>query len=159
MGTRQIAEAFSRHRFDEAYPYLHEDVRWTLVGDRQLVGRDEVMATCAQSAAYLAGVTSTFRKVRVVVGENCVVVDCEVDYTEGVRVLPGRLLRPVRLHRRPADRDHLVHRRAGPADQRRGSMWTFGAGPQVPGTVSAVAVSARPTVAATSGRGSTAPLA
>lgn len=82
MGTQQIAEAFSRHRFDEAYPYLHEDVRWTLVGDRRLVGRDEVMATCARSAAYLAGVTSTFRKVRVVVGENCVVVDCEVDYTE-----------------------------------------------------------------------------
>lgn len=78
----RIAEAFSRHRFEEVYPYLHEDVCWTLVGDRELVGRDEVMATCARSAAYLAGVTSTFRSVRVVVGESGVVVDCEVDYAE-----------------------------------------------------------------------------
>lgn len=80
---RQIAEAFSRHRFDEAYPYLHEDVCWTLVGDRELVGRDAVLATCAQSAAYLAGVTATFRRIRVVEGDRCVVVDCEVDYAEG----------------------------------------------------------------------------
>jgi ketosteroid isomerase-like protein len=80
--VRSIAEAFSRHRFDEAYPYLHEDVRWTLVGDRELVGRDAVVSTCRQSAAYLAGVTSTFRRVRVVAGESGVVVDCQVDYTE-----------------------------------------------------------------------------
>lgn len=80
--VRGIAEAFSRHRFDEAYPYLHEDVRWTLVGDRELVGRDEVTATCARSAAYLAGVTSTFRRVRVVGEDSCVVVDCQVDYAE-----------------------------------------------------------------------------
>lgn len=79
----KIAEAFSRHRFDEVYPYLHEDVRWTLVGDREIVGRDEVVTTCAQSAAYLSGVTSTFRKVKVVAADSCVVVDCEVDYAEG----------------------------------------------------------------------------
>jgi hypothetical protein len=81
--VQQIAEAFSRHRFDEAYPYLHEDVRWILVGDREVVGRDAVVATCTQSAAYLAGVAPAFRRVKVVASDRCVVVDCEVDYAEG----------------------------------------------------------------------------
>lgn len=42
-----------RHRFTETYPYLLEGVRWNLVGDRQVVGREDVMDTCRQSAEYL----------------------------------------------------------------------------------------------------------
>jgi ketosteroid isomerase-like protein len=80
--VRAIAESFSRHDFPVAYPYLHEDVTWTLVGDRRVVGRADVVATCERSAAYLAGVTSTFRRVKVVEAGSCVVVECEVEYAE-----------------------------------------------------------------------------
>lgn len=79
----QTAEAFCRHRFAEAYPYLLDDVRWTLVGDREVSGREDVIRTCEESAGYLAGVTTTFRKFRVVVGEDCVVVDSEAEYAGG----------------------------------------------------------------------------
>jgi hypothetical protein len=78
----QIAEAFSRHRFTEAYPYLLDDVRWYLVGDRQVAGSKAVMSTCEQSAAYLAGVTTRFSKFKTVVAEDCVVIDSEAEYVE-----------------------------------------------------------------------------
>jgi hypothetical protein len=83
--VRAIAEAFSRHQFTAVYPYLHEDVTWTLVGDRRLAGRAEVVATCERSAAYLAEVGSTFRRVKVVEAGSCVVVECEVEYAEPAR--------------------------------------------------------------------------
>ena len=35
-----VATAFSGHRFAEAYPSLHDDVRWTLVGSSVIVGRE-----------------------------------------------------------------------------------------------------------------------
>lgn len=78
----QIAEAFSRHRFTEAYPYLLDDVRWNLVGDKEVVGREDVVSTCEQSAEYLAGVTTRFSKFKIVVGEDGVVIDSEAEYVD-----------------------------------------------------------------------------
>jgi hypothetical protein len=79
-GIEELAEAFSRHRFAEVYPYLSDDVRWDVVGDRLVVGRADVVSTCEQSAEYLAGVTTDFRRFRVVVGGDRVVVDSEAEY-------------------------------------------------------------------------------
>jgi SnoaL-like domain len=79
----QVAEAFSRHRFPDTYPHLAEHVRWTIVGDREITGREDVIDVCRQSAEYLAGVTSTFRKFKVVVGDDCAVVDSEAEYVDG----------------------------------------------------------------------------
>ena len=53
-GIEEIAEAFSRHTFPEVYPYLVEEVRWDIVGDRQVVGREDVVSTRERSAEYLA---------------------------------------------------------------------------------------------------------
>jgi hypothetical protein len=41
----QIAEDFSRHRFAETYPYLCDDARWNLVGDKQIVGTSYMCAS------------------------------------------------------------------------------------------------------------------
>jgi len=80
--VEQIAEAFCRHRFEETYPYLLDDVRWHLVGDRLVVGREDVEHTCEQSSEYLAGVTTAFTRFRVVAGNDSVVVDSEAEYTD-----------------------------------------------------------------------------
>lgn len=79
---REIVEAFSRHLFGATYPHLHRDVRWELVGGRTFEGKDAVIAACEESAAYLAGVTTTFRKLRVIAGEESVAVETVVDYDE-----------------------------------------------------------------------------
>lgn len=82
MDIQRIAGAFSRHRFVETYPYLADDVRWNIVGDKQVVGREDVARTREQSAKYLAGVTTTFSKFRLVVGKDSVVVDSEAEYAD-----------------------------------------------------------------------------
>ena len=35
-GIEEIARAFSGHQFEAAYPYLDDDVTWSLVGGREL---------------------------------------------------------------------------------------------------------------------------
>ena len=43
---REVAEAFSGHRFHDAYPALADDVRWVAVGAGEIVGRQAVVDSC-----------------------------------------------------------------------------------------------------------------
>ena len=58
MDTRQIAEAFSGHRFPETYEHLAADVRWVLPGASAIEGKSAVIAACNSSAAEMAELTS-----------------------------------------------------------------------------------------------------
>src|SRR5690348_14449573 len=80
LPIERIAEAFSRHDFTAASPSLAEDVEWDLVGDRRVTGRAAVVATCAESAAHLATVTTTFERFRVLSGPGFAVVDSVAEY-------------------------------------------------------------------------------
>jgi hypothetical protein len=55
METRQIAEAFSGHRFREVYGHFADQVRWVLPGQPTIEGREAVVATCESSAAEFDG--------------------------------------------------------------------------------------------------------
>jgi hypothetical protein len=44
MTVKQLAEAFSSHRFDEVYDHLADDARWVLPGQDPLVGKAETEA-------------------------------------------------------------------------------------------------------------------
>ncbi len=83
MTIEQIAEAFSRHAFATTYPHIAEDVIWDNVGGPQITGKADLMETCDQSAAYLAGVTTRFDRFRLVVGDQSVVIDSLANYTDG----------------------------------------------------------------------------
>jgi hypothetical protein len=48
---RQIAEAFSGHRFADVYAALAPDVRWTAVGEGLLTGRQAVVDACKATLA------------------------------------------------------------------------------------------------------------
>ena len=77
-----VAEAFSRHRFDETYPAMLDDIEWTLVGGAPLSGKAVVMATCEQSAEQLARVRTEFEKFRVVSAADCVVIESQAEYID-----------------------------------------------------------------------------
>lgn len=77
----KIARAFSSHRFDQALTHLADDVVWTRVGDKPLIGRKAVEKACERMAADLDGVTTEFQRFRTVVGEDSVVVESLGRYT------------------------------------------------------------------------------
>jgi hypothetical protein len=69
--------SLSRHDFDAAFPFLADDVVWELVGDRSIVGKDEVVAVCQGTTRDLVGVTTTFETFRVIRDDQAVVIDSE----------------------------------------------------------------------------------
>ena len=82
LSIEQIATAISRHSFEDAYPYLLDDVRWRLVDGEDLEGKAAVVATCETSARYLSGVMTRFDKFVVRAMDNCVVIESVATYSE-----------------------------------------------------------------------------
>jgi ketosteroid isomerase-like protein len=81
MTNEEIARAISGHQFDAAYPYLEDDVTWTLVGQGRLDGKEAFIAACETTVAELNGVSTEFRQFRVLVGDDWVVIDSLAAYT------------------------------------------------------------------------------
>ena len=79
---REIAEAFSAHRFADAYPALSPDVRWTCVGAVVLEGRQAVVDACEATLAALAAGTAAFTRFLVVADGDTVAVDAVGRYTD-----------------------------------------------------------------------------
>ncbi|MGC5169059.1 nuclear transport factor 2 family protein [Microbacterium sp. DT81.1] len=77
---REIAECFSGHRFEEAFPHLAEDVVWQMPGSDGLRGRDEVIAACRSTATGLEGVRVEVERFLVVDGGGSVAVDTLTRY-------------------------------------------------------------------------------
>ena len=79
---RRIAEAFSGHRFAEAYPALADDVRWDLVGEATLTGRQAVVDACEATLAGLGEGSAEFLRFVVVAEGDRVAVDTVTRYTD-----------------------------------------------------------------------------
>lgn len=77
-----LAEAFSRHRYAEVVDRLAPHVRWELVGEKVIEGRDAVIAQCEESAAYLATATTDFTVFRVIEGATTAVVESRATYRD-----------------------------------------------------------------------------
>ena len=76
MDTRQIAEAFSGHRFEDTYDHLSADVRWVLPGQTTIEGRSAVIEACNASAAEMAELTSaTFSRFVSVADDRVAAID------------------------------------------------------------------------------------
>jgi hypothetical protein len=75
----QVCLAFCEHRFDDLFPRLAPDVRWTVPGYMVLEGADAMMRTCRETAGSMEGTTVTTDRLVVVHGgghdKDVVVVD------------------------------------------------------------------------------------
>ncbi len=80
LSPEAVATAFSQHRFAEAYPALHEDLQWSLVGGPVLVGKADAIEACESTLAGLAETTTRFTRFDTVVGPEAVVVDSVAAY-------------------------------------------------------------------------------
>lgn len=82
LTTVEIARAFSGHRFDEAFPYLADDVRWIVPGQMVLVGRQAVIDACRSTVADLADTETTFTRFVSVASGDVAVVDAVGRYRD-----------------------------------------------------------------------------
>ena len=64
LDTDQIAEAFCSWRFAETYPYLADNIKWSIVGRAELRGRAAVIARCTEVAIFLATVSATMTQLK-----------------------------------------------------------------------------------------------
>ena len=78
----EIAEAFSRHEFEETYQHMLEDFDRQLVGEKHIRGRGSVVAACEETRKSLISVRTTFSKFRVITAERSVVIDSRAEYVD-----------------------------------------------------------------------------
>lgn len=81
--NEQISAAFSRHAFEQTYPYVADDIVWDNVGGTRIAGKADVVNACNQATAYFATITTGFSRFRAVVGEGSVVIDSLATYADG----------------------------------------------------------------------------
>lgn len=82
LTNREIAEAFSGHRFDEALAYVADDAEWMLVGADAIVGAAAIADACHGTDAELDGATTDFTRFDVADGGDIVAVDAVGVYTD-----------------------------------------------------------------------------
>lgn len=80
---RRIAEAFSSHRFREAYAALAPDVRWVSVGAGEITGRQAVVDACEATLAELATTDAEFLRFVVIADGDRAAVDAVGRYVDG----------------------------------------------------------------------------
>ena len=78
---REIAEAFSGHRFRETYDHLAPDMRWRLVGAETVTGREQVKDLCEQTLSGLETTTTEFSRFLTIADADAVAVDVVASYT------------------------------------------------------------------------------
>ena len=75
LNMDQIAEAFCSYRFALTYPYMADEIKWNIVGQEELVGREAVIDRCDTSAKWLETVSATITKLKINSAETFVVVE------------------------------------------------------------------------------------
>jgi hypothetical protein len=79
---QEVAEAFSRHRFSEVYPFLHPEVTWTLVGAAKLQGQEQVVQACQNALEGLARTTTQFLRFKTIANADSVAVHSVTRYVD-----------------------------------------------------------------------------
>lgn len=87
MTQKQIAEAFSSGNFELTFPYLADNVQWTVVGDNFFEGKQTVMDNCGQIASYFKSITTNFKTINSIAGNNRVAINGTAEFIrDGNRV-------------------------------------------------------------------------
>jgi len=78
---REIAEAFSSHRFQDTYDHLHPGIQWHLIGAETVTGRQQVRDLCEQTLKWLGTTSTQFSRFLTIADADAVAVDTVARYT------------------------------------------------------------------------------
>lgn len=78
----KIAENFSKHSFEETFPFLADSIKWNTVGGEVISGKEKVIETCEQSSTYLKTVSTHFTKFSLLDFESHVIIESVAEYID-----------------------------------------------------------------------------
>ena len=87
MTTKEIAEAFSTGNFDLTFPYLADNIQWTVIGDNFTEGKQAVIDQCNQIANYFKSLTTDFKLINTITDKDRVAINGTAEFIrDGKRV-------------------------------------------------------------------------
>jgi hypothetical protein len=80
MTQKQIAEAFSNGNFELTFPYLADNVQWTVIGDNYSDGKQAVILYCNQITNYFNSITTNFKTINIIADKNRVAINGTAEF-------------------------------------------------------------------------------
>ena len=87
MTITEIATAFSNGQFEQTYPYLSDDIEWTVIEENKFVGKEAVLQNCEHVSNYFNSVTTDFKTVNVIIAQATVVVTGTAEFSRNKKSL------------------------------------------------------------------------
>ncbi len=72
ISKQQIAESFSLGNFESTFPYLSNEIKWNIVGEQKIEGKDALVQHCEQVASYFNSVSTEFTTIHVITDKEMV---------------------------------------------------------------------------------------
>jgi hypothetical protein len=69
MNIVDICICFSEGRFQEIYPYFSDDIKWEVIEDTKLEGKDSVIQRCEQIEKYFSSIQTKFVTLNVIAND------------------------------------------------------------------------------------------
>jgi limonene-1,2-epoxide hydrolase len=78
--TKEISQQFSSGNFPFCYAYFADDIIWTIVGNKAVIGKEQVVAFCDKMMEEIA--SSTLNNTNIIAAENNIAIEGYCDYTD-----------------------------------------------------------------------------
>lgn len=76
----EIAKAFSNGEFERTLKFISEDAEWTIIGEKNLAGKQAILDHCQQVAAYFKSVSTDFKTLNLISNQNKVVIEGTAEF-------------------------------------------------------------------------------
>lgn len=80
--NKQICEEFSMGNFEFSFMFLSEDIKWNIVGDKYLNGKDSVIDFCNKTAEYFNRCKAEFSTKNIIIDQDFVVIEGTAVFTD-----------------------------------------------------------------------------
>ncbi|MFA5012021.1 MAG: hypothetical protein WC644_08735 [Ignavibacteria bacterium] len=80
MNITEIATAFSNGHFNITYPFLADNIEWTVVEEKLFIGKNAVLQNCKQISNYFKSVTTNFSTLNVITDNNKVAINGTAEF-------------------------------------------------------------------------------
>ena len=85
---REISETFSKGKFNETYAFFANDVCWNIIGDKKIIGKENVVEYCNKMQLEIG--KTVLNNLQIIEDKNCVAINGFCEYVNETK-LPGKV--------------------------------------------------------------------